>query len=203
MRARGLKFGILSLALGLAASAGAADGTPGTQPAGPTGPDELQQASEIVGKAQSVSARISNMLTEAKAEKPKDMLRIACLSKKARQANAASGAISGRFGKMQSAATPSVRHQEFSVIQVFAQRLTDIESGASQCVGQGSYQASGSSRIITTVRPGVAAMHGTAGSVAAPPPAPPSVGVPPSTAGRTGPPSKVGQPVPGTMSPAS
>jgi len=188
MRARGLKFGILSLALGLATSA-AADTSPGGAP--PAEPDVMQQASEIVGKATSVSARIGNMLSEAKAEKPKDMMRIACLTRKARQANAASSRITGRYSLMQSTTSPTVRQQQFSVLQVFGQRLTDIETGASQCVGQGAYQASGSSRVITFVRPG-GPVGQAAGTVGAPAPAPASVSVAPNSAGRS---------VPGSMSP--
>jgi len=186
MRARGLKFGILSLALGLATSA-AADTTPEGSP-----PDVMQQANEIVGKATSVTTRISTMLGEAKAENPKDMVLINCLSAKARQARAASSRITGRYSAMQSNPSPSARQTQFAMLQVFAQHLVSIESGANQCVGAGSTnQGRGSSRVITFVSKGGPAGQG-AGSVSAGAPAPASVSVAPNSAGRS---------VPGSMSP--
>lgn len=143
-----------------------------------TSDEQVKSGEGISQRASSLAERLSQMLGQARREK--DILRVNCLNRKLTEANATADTIKQRVNDLKSAAAggdEGRRNHEFTVLSVLAQQLDRLDQEASQCVGQGIYEAGGSSQVVTTVAPGAPTLDAT--SVPAPPPAPPSLTVPP------------------------
>lgn len=139
--------------------------------------EQLREANSIARRANQLAERLTKMLDEARREK--DIMRANCVNRKLTEANANTRNVEQRMRALRDAAAAGDnerRGHEFTVLTVLSQKLDQLDTEATQCIGQSVYEP-GASQVITTVSDNVVAVNPS--TTAPPPPAPPSFTVPP------------------------
>jgi hypothetical protein len=175
-------FSAFCAAVGAAAQNGTTVGAQGELSAegkAVVAPEDMAAEAEAVKvRGAALAGRLTQMLAEAR--KDKDILRVVCLNRKLTEVNATNRAIESRAKSLNDAREnndASRQKHEFTVISVLAQNLDMLDQKASQCLGQGTYEAGASGQVTTTVPKDAPTFD--PGQLPPPPPPPPSVTVPP------------------------
>jgi len=109
---------------------------------------ELESSESIVGRGETLSQRVTQMLGDARRES--DMIRITCLNDKLTQINANLRTAQARQSSLQHAVDADQRSHELTVLTVLGQKLQVLEQEANQCVGQDLYDT-GTTKVTTDI----------------------------------------------------
>jgi len=110
--------------------------------------DQASAADSIVARGTTLSARVGQMLDDARREA--DMIRVTCLNDKLTQINANLRTAQTRLTSLQRAADVDQRNHELTVLTVLGQKLQTLDQESNQCVGQDLYDT-GPTKVVTEI----------------------------------------------------
>lgn len=139
--------------------------------------EQAAEADEIQRRAGQLAERLTKMLDESRRDK--DIMRANCVNRKLTEVNANTRNIEQRARALKDAAATNDearRGHEYTVLTVLGQKLDQLDSEATQCLGQSVYEP-GQSQIVTTIQQGSPTLNPSVIDPATA--APPSFTVPP------------------------
>lgn len=110
--------------------------------------ERLAAAETMVGRGATLSARVTQMLDDARRDA--DVIRVTCLNDKLTQINANLRTAQSRMASVQKTVDVDQRNHELTVLTVLGQKLQVLDQEANQCVGQDLYET-GPTKVITDI----------------------------------------------------
>jgi hypothetical protein len=136
----------------------------------PSAAEKTESAETIVARGNSLSQRVTQMLSEARRES--DMIRVTCLNDKLTQINANVRTAQSRMTAFQKAVDADQRSHELTVLNVLGQKLQVLDQESNQCVGQDLFET-GPAKIQVEINTALLPFEQEPGSP--PPTLPPSL----------------------------
>jgi hypothetical protein len=136
----------------------------------PSAAEKTESAETIVGRGNSLSQRVTQMLSEARREA--DMIRVTCLNDKLTQINANVHTAQSRLTAYNKAVDVDQRSHELTVLNVLGQKLQVLDQESNQCVGQDLFET-GPAKIQVEINTALLPFETEPGSP--PPTLPPSL----------------------------